>query len=296
VTSVNQDTGALRDSVRLLGDAVWSLNRLLPGIVFILVLLSAGVVAAVALTAKGILAILIVIVVVTALSIFQSTKRYGESSLSLVLGLFTVFTVTWTVSRFIAFAAAWLAFGFFALLIDSIRRASELESIHTDTASLYSGGGPEHKEVRKRLEKIGERRPDSNGLLDSAQRATVLRRAAVRGVGIDDLQPTLAGVNTLYTITKADPELVTDFVVAVTSTVQVVPVPAIRDTADLAWGIVTGSDAPAVDVFAAFLCSQRLLHDQRVDWPTFRPLLRQGFHMGVQPADMLDFMESQLPS
>ena len=274
--------GALRDSVAALGDALRGLNRVMPGVVVVLMLLAVGIVTTVALTVHAIVSILIVIVVLSSLSVFWATRRYGESNLALIVGLFTVFTVSWTVPRFIAFAAAWIAFALFVLLFHSIHLASELESIYVDAAVLYSRGGPNHNEIRARLEKIGKPSGGPNRLLGSVDRARVIRRAAQRRVDLDYVGAILASANILYTVTKADPETITDFVVGLGRVLEGRST-ELLESGDFALDAITASGTPPADFFASFSQARHLVEDGAIDPKQFLVLLQQGLFRGIGP-------------
>jgi hypothetical protein len=287
------DPNALKDSTKALGGVVGSLHRLAPGAVTVLMILAGGLVATAAVTVKGIVAVLIIIVVISALGVYRATRKYGESSLALILGLFTVFTVTWTVTRFIAFAVAWIAFALSILLFAAIRVASDSESIYVDAACLYADSAPEQKKVRATLEAIGKKTEATHGLLGPIDRARVIRRAAQRRVEVPALNTVLASVDILFTVTKADPEVITDFVVGFG---QILVAEADRgaDQADLALDAIAGSGAPAADFFDAFNRTRHLVQDQLVDREGFMALLEQGLARGVGPDQIEPYIKEHI--
>ena len=134
---------------------------------------------------------------------------------------------------------------------------------YTDAAVLYSRGGPSHREIRTRLEKIGKPGGGPDRLLGQPDRARVVRRAE-RRVDLDNLSAVLASVNILYAVTRVDPETITDFVVGLGRVLQGRST-EVLESGDFVLDAITASGAPAADFFASFNQARHLAEDDGAD-------------------------------
>jgi len=144
--------------------------------------------------------ILSFVVVTSAIIIYVKTENYGEAVLALSAGLFTVYTVTWTLSLFLGFISVWVLFTVIVFFITSIRSISNIESILLEASMLLHNAEFTDEQIMRQLEEI------SNGLkncvLMPEQRATIIRLFCFRKIEIDRISIALKWVNIYYSITK----------------------------------------------------------------------------------------------
>lgn len=283
-------TNSFYDMVRLLGDLLSSMNRLIPGIAVVMCLLCAGVVYAVVQSVAGMMAAAILIVLVGSLLVYARSRNYGESTLALVVGLLTVFTVSWTKSIFIAFACAWIFFSLMGFLISGVRIAAENDQVYTEAAAMISKGGPEHESLKKELIHTGRRRPGTTGLLTHAQRAVAVREFMRRRTPLDQLEAGLESVNILYTVTRADPVVIADFVHDLGLMVQDSDEKHRSDLIGVALdGLGESGVLPEV-FFQAFDSSRRLVLSGDMQAEPYLRALCRGLSVGVPAADMYSYV------
>ncbi len=152
------------------------------------------------------------LVLMIALIIYVKSKTFADTALAFILGLFTVFTVSWDHEKVLLFGGLFCAFMLFVFLISSIRIAAEKESVLTQAASYYDVD--QHKQVYKRLENIVD--TSSHGTqLDVKQRADIVRLFCFRKVLLDEMAEYLRLTNIVFTITDVTPEDCAEFVISV---------------------------------------------------------------------------------
>lgn len=144
--------------------------------------------------------ILSFVVVVSAIIIYVKTENYGEAVLALSAGLFTVYTVTWTLSLFLGFISVWVLFTVIVFFITSIRSISNIESILLEASMLLYNAEFTDEQIMRQLEEISNSLKDC--VLMPEQRATIIRLFCFRKIEIDRISIALKWVNIYYSITK----------------------------------------------------------------------------------------------
>jgi len=144
--------------------------------------------------------ILSFVVVASAIIIYVKTENYGEAVLALSAGLFTVYTVTWTLSLFLGFISVWVLFTVIVFFITSIRSISNIESILLEASMLLHNAEFTDEQIMRQLEEISNSL--KNCVLMPEQRATIIRLFCFRKIEIDRISIALKWVNIYYSITK----------------------------------------------------------------------------------------------
>src|SRR3954452_21337842 len=102
--------------IRSLGAVIRSAYGLAPAAVVVMILVTAIVVVATIWSTPLMMTVVLLVVLGIALLLYLNTWNYGEAALALAAGLLTVYSVTWTPKKFIAFIVVWLTFSAIALL------------------------------------------------------------------------------------------------------------------------------------------------------------------------------------
>jgi hypothetical protein len=185
-----------------------------------------------------------------------STHKYGEAALALVAGLLTAYSVTWNTPRFIGFIVIWSGFSFVALLISSVRIASQVESIYRQAALTIDDTPVNSHELEKRLQQVGN--TDNKFSLGPVERAEAIRIFAFRKLPVSIMEAGLKSVGMLSVITGLDAKIVARFVADVYRIFGAVT----TDDGELLLGVIhqtiRQSAAPPSDFMAAFEHSRRL--------------------------------------
>ena len=203
---------SLNNALRSLYSVIQGCDKLIPGIIPACLILFIFVVYIVSYCSSFMLLFLVLSVLIMSVTIFLSTKNYGESSLALAAGLLTVFSVNWTLGLFISFMLTLIAFSLMALVIVSISLASRVESIYVQ-ASIFIDSSGDSVQIEKCLREIGS--STSSGQLNAIERAEIIRTMCFYKVNIDTMRDMLILIERLYVVTSVDINVITYFYINV---------------------------------------------------------------------------------
>jgi hypothetical protein len=286
---VPREQANFRESARSLASVLKSMNSLVPGVSVVggLVLIVVGYVVVRAGFMMGFTALVVFIVGV---AVYARTSNYGEAALALVAGLLTVFTVTWRVSTFSVFLAAWGGFTILVFLISSVRLASRREDVYTQ-AALSMAPADDYFGVGASLEAIGK---EADCLLDPIERAEVIRIFAYRKLPLRSMRGALEAVDKLSTISRVEPTRVASFIADVFRVFE----PPDEETADALldhiYSLIRDSVAAPQEYFEAFDQSRRLILAAKLNSDQFFNTLNEGLEAGVPVSDIYAYMSSRL--
>ena len=114
---------------------------------------------------------------------YAKTKNLTETLLTLMIGLFTIFTVSWTNTFILVFVISILVFTIFSFILSSVQIASKIESIITPAAS-YLQNGMEYKDKYRILYKEANS-PTKNHQLGIVERALVVKELVLAKIPIE---------------------------------------------------------------------------------------------------------------
>lgn len=114
---------------------------------------------------------------------YAKTKNLTETLLTLMIGLFTIFTVSWTNTFILVFVISILVFTVFSFILSSVQIASKIESIITPAAS-YLQNGMEFKDKYRILYKEANS-PTKNHQLGIVERASVVKELVLAKIPIE---------------------------------------------------------------------------------------------------------------
>lgn len=273
-----------------LGAAVRSSYQLAPAAVIVMILLAAIVVAATIWSTALMTGVVLLIVLAISLLLFLSSWNYGEAALALAAGLLTVYSVTWTPKKFIAFVAVWLAFSGVALLASSIRAASQLETIYLNAAAALAGHSDPAaiKAMELVLRKVAA---DYKGyLLGGKEKAEAIRVFAFRRLPLEVFPSGLSAVDTLSTALQLDAIAVANLVCDVTKAFEGIDASNLPRSLATFTSTLNNTAAPPSDFVEAFTNSRHLLLGRRLSPDDYFIGLKDALESGVAPAQTGDYL------
>ena len=203
---------SLNNMLKSLYAVIQGCDRLIPGVIPACLILFIFFVYIVAYSSCFMMLFLVLSVLTMSITIFISTKNYGESSLAFAAGLLTVFSVNWTLGLFVSFMLALITFSLMALVIASISLASKVESIYIQ-ASIFVDSFGDSIQIEKRLREIGD--STGSGQVDVIERAEIVRTLCFYKIDIDIMRDMLILIERLYVVTSVDVNVVTYFYINV---------------------------------------------------------------------------------
>lgn len=293
--STSKDRQTVRKSFyevwRAFGAAVKSLYKLAPCLVIVMAAVIAGVTWLALFSSKLMLGSVLLVVWGVAIVVYVSTQKYGEAALALVAGLLTAYSVTWNTPRFIGFVVIWSGFSFIALLISSIKIASQVESIYRQ-ASLTMASSDSFL-IEKELKAIGEAADKVS--LGPVERAEAIRIFAFRKLPISIMAAGLKSVGMLSVITGIDSKIVSNFIADVYRIFSADTTEQAQLILEVIHQTIRESAAPPADFMAAFDHSRRLVLSRSIDASNYFAELQFALDAGVAPEMMGEYLSSRIP-
>jgi hypothetical protein len=229
-----------------------------------------------------------------AIIVYARNKNYGEATLALVAGLLTAYSVAWNKPRFIAFVMIWASFSFVALLVSSLRLAGNADGIYKEAALAMSDEDMDFASAEKKLKEVGE--GQRSLALGPIERAEALRVFVVRRVPLSIMGAGLKAVAMLNVITDIDSNSVARFVADVYRIFGATTAEQGEIILNILLKTIRMSAVPTADFIVAFEHSRRLVLSRSVDAATYFANLQIALDAGVPPANMSDYLSSQIPS
>ena len=187
----------------------------------------------------------------------------------------------------------WAGFSFIALLISSIRIASQVESIYRQAALTMSDETSNSYQIEKDLKAIGD--ASNKASLGPVERAEAIRIFAFRKLPISIMEAGLKSVGMLSVITGIDAKIVANFFADVYRIFGA----ATSEQGDLIMGVIhqtiRQSAAPPADFMSAFEHSRRLVLSRSIDAPSYFAELQLALDAGVAPEMMGEYLSARIP-
>lgn len=287
------DTGkSFYEVTRSFNAAIASAYQLAPCGVVVAAALMVAVTWIALLSAKLMVGTVLLVVLVVAVIVYATTTNYGEAALALVAGLLTVFSVTWTTQRFIAFMVAWCGFSFAALIIASIRIASRSESIYRQAALAYADKPEDSMVIEKQLIEIGGT-SEAEGL-GPIERAHAIRLFCFRKLPLEAQPAALKGVAMLSVITQIDSNAIASFVTDVFKAFNFAGSGMYDRIIDIVYLHLRQSAVPPQDFIKGFENSRRLLLGNEVAPLKYFRSLQDALELGIPPEQIVDHLGPKL--
>lgn len=282
-TSLNKGLLALRNTIQ-------SANQLVPGCIFVSLLLS-GAIAFVAFRfASVMMGTIVIVVLFSSLLIYSSSHNYGEAALALVAGLLTAFTVEWTPGQFAVFLFSWVILTAAVILISSVRLAADVEETYTDAALAIDAD--HSQQLMKELRSIEKKAKTE--MLGPTERAEVIRLFAFRKLPIPSMQYGLQAVEMLSTITKVDHESVASFVVDIYKVFESEPGPLYKTLLDQVYENIREARVSPSEFIDAFCNSRSIALSREIDPEEYLAELRSALDRGIPPSEVYEFLIGRL--
>lgn len=283
--SIESIRDSLRNSWRSVINTLQAAYELVPFMVIVLAGLLAGLIALLVNFGFWLESSSIAVVIVVALTLLFRTN-YGEAALSLIIGILTVYSIEWTIGRYVLFMGALLGFSFLTLLVYSIKMASESEDIINQAAVWLTENEGSLEEIEKKLEKLSKQ---SNTILGPIDRAKSLRILAFRNVPLKAMDTALDGVERLSVITKIDFELVATTVANLYKVLEKQKAVTIFEgSIDQFYNTMNDSPVPPGEFIKSFNKHRRVLLEENTDLKTYLADLKEGLSKGKSGEELYE--------
>lgn len=284
---------SFRENITALRGVLHAANRIVPGVIVVAALIAVGVTWVLTLSSALMVGTMTFLVVAISLLVYAKTNSYGEAALALVAGLLTVFTVEWTVTRFITFSAAWIGFSFFALIISSVKIAAASEDLYLQSSRLVAEEGQDAKVVEARLRAVAK--SDKIRSLGPNERAEAVRVFAYRKIPIESMEILFPTVGMLSLLTRVGHQEIAQFmgdfyhmIAKARETDDPVP------TLDGLYAAIKDSPADPNEFVTAFRRCRRLVMSDGVGMMLYLRLIQIGLETGVSPDEMYHWLSEQI--
>jgi hypothetical protein len=277
--------------IRALGVVVRSSYGLAPVAVVMMIVVAAIVVVSTIWSTPLMMSVVLFVVLGIALLFYLNTWNYGEAALALAAGLLTVYSVTWTPRKFIAFIAVWLTFSAVALLASSIKAASQLETIYIG-AAIAVVGHSEAKAIKAAASRLRLIADSYKGyLIGSKEKAEAIRVFAFRRLPLAVFGSALGAVDTLSTALQIDAIAIANLVCDITKAFEATEAADLPESFEIFISVLQGTAAPPSDFIAGFESSRHLLLGRRLSPSAYFGALKGALEAGVAPARVGEHLE-----
>jgi hypothetical protein len=275
-------------SLAALRTAVQAANSLVPGVMVVFCLVMALVIAVSLLSVTLMEGMAVLVVVSASLFVYFKSNDYAEASVTLAVGLLTLFTVDWTTGRFIAFIVAWVGLMSLILLISSVKLAAKAEAIYVFAAQF--AGMADLVAARKALEAIGKDRNIPG--LGPIECAEVIRVLAVRKVPVSVMSLALSRTAMFVVLTKLDCITIAGVVADIYALTNAISPEEWQTVSDLTYEALLQSSVTPEVFIDAFNEGRRSVLSGKADFVSFLRMLQSGLALGVPASHMLEFISA----
>lgn len=245
-----------------------------------------------AINITGMLFILSFLILFSSIFVYVNTKNYGEAVLTLSAGLFTVYTVKWTLDLFLGFIIVWVLFTISVFLIIALRQATNIENILLEATILLHNSEFTNTEIKQQLEEISNSSKDC--ILMPEERATIIRLFCFRKIEIDRISIALKWVNSYYTITKIPYLDIASFVTEVIKNTSVLNAGAtIDDIFDYIYVGMRNTPASPLEYMEAFKRTRYILASTKNTLLYFNAI-NKFFYTGQRTSNIEDYVEQNV--
>ena len=140
---------------------------------------------------------LCILITFVSILIYSRNNNYAETLLSFMLGVLTIFTITWDNYTSLLFIGFYVAINIIIFFLTSIRLASKVETKLTTAASFINL--KEHKSTYKKLNKISKVDTQYN-ILGGVDRAEVIKNLAFMKVPLEEMVESIQNVELINVI------------------------------------------------------------------------------------------------
>lgn len=275
-------------AVQELMNVIKSINKLIPHVVVVSLLLGYVVIIMSLTYASLKIAVLLVIILFTSTMAYLRSKNYGEATVALAAGLLALLTVEWNDGNFVVFFIAWLAFTLATLIIASIRLAASSEAIIVEAATALSPNQGKHQELMKKLEAIVSETDNSLGPIEKKE---VIRTFAYRKLSLESMRHGLKAVMLLSVISGLNHNELARFIADIYQLFTLIDGEInerkYTQTLDNIYGIIRISPVSPAEYITAFNNSRYIVLSGQIKPEEFFDVIRISLEHGAKP-DALD--------
>ena len=283
---------SLNNSYRALISLLKTMYKGMPVLMVVFAALVVYLSTLLAINTTSMVCILSFVIVISSVCIYAKSKNYGEAVLALSAGLFTVYTVTWTLSFFLGFIIVWVLFTITVFLITSVRISSNIESIFLEASISLHNTAYTDKQMKKQLEEISNSLKDS--ILMPEERAETIRLFCFRKIEIDKMSIALKWVNIYYAITRLPYLDIATFVSDVIKNTSIFDSGAsIDDVFDYIYTGMRDTPASPLEYIEAFKETRYILASTKSTILYFKTL-GNFFYTGQPTSDIRDYVEKKV--
>lgn len=263
------------------------LNKLIPGIVLILVSIISIIIWIALQSEILMMGIVVLIVLLSSIVIYSSTRNYGESALALVAGLLTAYTVNWNMYNFILFVASWSFLTIIVFIISSINIASRKQEI-LNNAAIAIGNGKYKENLKKfsNIEKLAGIK-----MLGPIEKAEIIQSFSFRKLSFDYMVYGMKMIEILFTTTKINHIELANFVVDIYKFFPDIDVNKYNDLLDLVYHQIRNSPVSPNDYLSAFNNCRRFVITHNIESEIFLESLTSALQKGFHPSEVADYIE-----
>lgn len=245
-----------------------------------------------AINITSMLFILSFVILISSIFVYMNTKNYGEAVLTLSTGLFTVYTVKWTLALFLGFIIVWVLFIITVFLIMTIRAATNIENILLEASILLHNTEFTNNEIKEQFEEISNNLKDC--VLMPQERAEIIRLFCFRKIEIDRISIALKWVNSYYAITKIPYLVIASFVTEVIKNTSVLNAGAtVDDIFDYIYVGMRNTPASPLEYMEAFKRTRYILASTKNTLLYFNAI-NKFFYTGQRTSSIEDYVEQNI--
>jgi|AKZA01.1.fsa_nt_gi hypothetical protein len=289
---MKKSSNSLIEALRALINVINSLFKKMPVLFLVLIYLLDIIVRIYQSKGGSTLYLVGLLILISSISIYISSKSIAETTLSFILGILTVYSINWEKANFTLFILLYFAYIVIVFYISVIRFASEQESILIQAASKLDIKN--HKEVYKRL-KIISQLNTPHGQLSIIDKCEVIRYLAFRQVMIGEYEEALKKVELLKSVCQIDLisccEIYYGFFTYCRNKKQIPP--NISKEVEIMFDKVTTLTIPYMDFFNIFSNTKRILVEDKLQYMDYIFHINNLALQGYSDSDIIILLKNK---
>ncbi|NQV16324.1 hypothetical protein HQ531_12760 [bacterium] len=275
-------TGSFYEAMRQLWVVLISLIQKNPTFPIIILIILAWIIMQIAGAPQLTTSILCFIVTILSWAIYISRKDFGETGLTFILGLFTVFSVDWNTETAALFITFFLFFTILIMMTYSVRLAADKESILTQAAIYYSPNSS--TSIMREFERIVSSN-SKHGMLSINQRSAIVRFFAFRRVPLDHMSRLLDSTELIFVVADIESMLAARFIHSLYLTLQSMDGDEFKEIGIFLDRIITIACSPT-EFFQIFDATKRYLLKGTVNRQEYIKIIDKLFRDGFSVEDI----------
>lgn len=269
--------------IKQLGNVTWALIRQFPGLIFFSLIMFLIAFDRLKENSQTIIIVLCIVVTLLSIIIYMRSNRFDETALTFILGLFTVFSISWNKEKAIVFAVFFTLFAWFIFLISSIKLASKLESILIDASVNYNLNNNDH--CFKSLKAICNK-TSKNGYLNTLEKSEVVRFFAFKKIPFEHIEPLLDMCESCIMISHYKPEKVASFIYSLYVTLGYLDNEIDSYELEKTIDQIVILPCSLADFIEIFEVTRKYILQNRIDFSEYIRNIKDSIKNGLSPTDI----------